>query len=389
MISTLFWAPVVLLGWVYVGYPVAAWVAGSLRPFVSRASLPPARRITVGVSTYNEAAHLEARIRNILDQANGFELDVIVALDGSTDASVEIVQRMADADPRVNFLVLPRSGKTAALNAIFAAARGELVVLTDVETRFAPGCLGEIAAAFRDPRVGCATGRIVWHDPGQTPTSRNEGLYWRYEQLVRDLESRAGWLSAGSGALLAVRRELYRPVPEHADMDQLLPLYARDTGLVVVTVPTAVAVDRPIAGLRAQFRSRTRTATQGIAANLSMATRLTPWRRPSAFLAIWSHKLLRWATPWLLSLLAIGAIVLVAAGQPVYLVPLALLGAGAALATAGYLLGKVGMAPFITSFPLAFAVVNLAFVIGWLNLIRGNRIQAWRREEWQTQSQRQ
>jgi cellulose synthase/poly-beta-1,6-N-acetylglucosamine synthase-like glycosyltransferase len=385
----LFWLPVLLLGWVYVGYPIAAWAVGRIRPFVVQLVLPAPKRITVAIAAYNEARHLQERVRNILEQKVDADLDIIVALDGSTDTSGQILDQLAASDPRLTYIALPRSGKTAALNAIFGAARGELVVLTDAETRFAPGCLAEIAAAFRDPRVGCATGRIVWQEPGQTPTSRNEGIYWRYEQLVRALESRAGWLAAGTGALLAVRRELHRRVPDHADMDHLLPLYAREQGLVVMTVPTAVAVDRPIAGLRAQFRNRTRTATRGIAANLAMAPLLSPWRRPSAFLAIWSHKLLRWGTPWLVGLLALGAALLVAEGELFYLLPLGALVVFGLLAVLGYGLRRVGIAPLVTSFPLAFAVVNLAFVIGWLNLIRGNRIQAWRREEWQTQSQRQ
>jgi hypothetical protein len=90
---------------------------------------------------------------------------------------------------------------------------------------------------------------------------------------MRELESRAGWLTAVTGAFLAVRRSDYRAVPATASMDHLLPLYVREQGRLVVYVADAVATDRPISGLRQQFRSRSRTATRGIRANLSMARR--------------------------------------------------------------------------------------------------------------------
>ncbi len=145
---------------------------------------------------------------------------------------------------------------------------------------------------------GCVTGRLEWRDEAATATSAQEGLYWRYERRVREIESRAGLLTAVTGALLAVRVSAYRPVPPTASMDHLLPLYVREAGGLVVYVPAAVATDRPISGLREQFRNRTRTATRGIRANLSMVGPLAPWRRPGPAVAIWSHKLLRWATPW-------------------------------------------------------------------------------------------
>jgi cellulose synthase/poly-beta-1,6-N-acetylglucosamine synthase-like glycosyltransferase len=381
----LFWIPSALLGWVYLGYPLAAALAGVLRPFRIVERTPPARRISVGIAAHNEAAHLEERIRDVFAQEVDAEVELIVASDGSTDGTDTLLTKLSAQEPRLRPLVLPRSGKTGALNAIFHAAQSEIMVLTDAETVFSPGCLQEIIRAFRDPRVGCATGKLVWRNAGTTATIRNEGVYWRYEQAVRGLETRAGWLTAATGALLAVRRDLYRPVPKHADMDHLLPLFAREDGLHVVALPAAVAADRGIAGLREQFRSRTRTATRGIRANLAMATRLTPWRRPTACLAIWSHKLLRWATPWLLLIANLAALALALQGATAYLlVPVASI-ALLTLGGIGYLLRRAGRTPRWASLPLAIVVVNLAFMLGWLNLFRGHRIALWHRAEWRTQ----
>ena len=382
MLPVLFWVATGLLVWVYVGYPVAAWLAGRVRPFRVAPGDAEPRLVTVGIAAHDEVDQLAERIANVFDQEVPFAIEVVVASDGSTDGSAELVERLAADDDRIRLLDLPRGGQTAAQRAIFAAASGELVVLTDAETRFAPGCVAALVAPFADPRIGATTGRLAWLDVARTETSRTEGAYWRYEQWVRQLESRAGWLTAVTGALLAVRATAYRDVPDHASMDHLLPLAVRDQGLIVRAVPEAVASDRTVGGLREQFRNRSRTATRGIRANLSMAGRLTPWRRPSAFLAIWSHKILRWATP-ILALVAGGAaLALGLGGQPLWLVPVGLGVALLVLAGLGWLLRAVGRPIRLGSLPLAIVVVNLAFLNGWLNVLRGRRIETWHREDW-------
>ncbi len=378
-----FWVSAVVLVWVYLGYPTLAWLAALVHPFRVRAGPDAVRKVTIGIAAYQEAARLPGRVHDILGQDVPFGLEIIVASDGSTDDSVAIVRRLGAVDDRIRVLDLERGGQTAAQNAIFVAATGDVVVLTDAETRFAPGCLAALIAPFADPRVGVTTGRLDWIDPRRTETSRNEGVYWRYEQLVRRLESDAGWLTAVTGALLAVRRSSYREVPVHASMDHLLPLFVREQGLTVRAVREAVASDRGIAGIQAQFRNRSRTATRGIRSNLSMVRRLAPWRHPSAALAIWSHKLLRWATPWFVGLAGISALWLGLTGAPAYLIPVVLGAVAMALAGIGWLARMTGRrAPRITSFPLAIVVVNVAFMNGWLNVLRGRRIEVWHRTDW-------
>jgi hypothetical protein len=170
-------------------------------------------------------------------------------------------------------------------------------------------------------------------------------------------------------------------------MDHLLPLYVREGGGLVVYVPDAVATDRPISGLREQLRNRTRTATRGIRANLSMVWALAPWRRPGPAVAIWSHKLLRWATPWFVLVAAVSGLALGLNGEPAYLLaPIAVL-AVAATAAAGHLLIGAGRHPWrAVAFVRSFAVVNIAFATGWLNVVRRREIEVWHRAEWRAEN---
>lgn len=375
----LVWVPTGLLVWVYLGYPLAVWLVGRLIP----QRLEPtgsAPALSVAIAVHDGADLIEERIRDAFAQeSSGARVaEVLVGNDGSTDATGSIVRRLAAKEPRLRLLDLPRAGQTPTQSALFGAASGDVVVLTDAETRFEPGCLAALAGAMRDRRVGCATGRLAWRNVDATATSANEGLYWRYELLVRDLESRAGFLTAVTGAILAVRRSMYRPVPASASMDHLLPLYVREAGGLVVYVASALATDRPISGLREQFRNRTRTATRGIRANISMIGRLAPWGHPRAALSIWSHKLLRWATPWLVLWSAAGGASLTVGGNPAYaFLPAALVGGLTAAATGQALAGSGRRPPRLLAFARAFAVINAAFARAWIDVAMGRRIAAW------------
>lgn len=384
----IFWCSVGALFWVYAGYPLLVGMMARIAPIRLR-SIEPPPALSVVIAVHDEAGHIAERIADVFAQErSGTALtEVIVGSDGSTDDTDAVVGELARVERRLRLLALPRGGQTATQSALFESATGDVVVLTDAETRFAPGCLAVLAEAFRDPRVGCATGRLEWRDEGATATSANEGLYWRYERLVRDLESRAGFLTAVTGALLAVRRTAYRPVPPTASMDHLLPLYVREQGGLVVYVPAALATDRPISGLREQFRNRTRTATRGIRANLSMAGRLAPWRTPRAAVAIWSHKLLRWGTPWFFAAAAVAGLILGAGGSPAYLAaPVGILGGAIAAAGAHLAIGVGRRPPRIAAFARSFTVVCAAFMVGWVNVLRGRRIDVWHRAEWDSKA---
>jgi len=387
VVTVTFWSAIAVLAWVYAGYPAFVRLVAFVRPIRLRTD-EPVPTLSVAIAVHDEASQIADRIANALAQDGDDSpvVEVIVGSDGSTDQTVAIVTRLAMSDDRIRLLTLERRGQTSTQNALVTAATGDVVVLTDAETRFAPGCLAALATALRDGRVGCATGRLEWRSEGATATASQEGLYWRYERRVRELESRAGTLTAVTGALLAIRRDAIRFVPMTASMDHLLPLYVREQGGLVVYVPAAVATDRPISGLREQLRNRTRTATRGIRANLSMVRRLPPWRHPGAALAMWSHKILRWATPWVLIVTGLLGLVLGQAESMYLIAPLSLVGASVLAATAHLLAGTGRRPPQALAFLRSFAIVNVAFAAGWVNVIRGRGIEVWHRSEFRIES---
>jgi cellulose synthase/poly-beta-1,6-N-acetylglucosamine synthase-like glycosyltransferase len=165
-----------LVAWVYVGYPVVALVAFEPPPVRVHARDEPLT-LTIAIAVHDEAAQVAARIADALAQDGPASpvLEVLVGSDGSTDATEATVAGIARTDPRVRLLALPRAGQTPTQHALFEAARGDVVILTDAETRFAPGSLARLCAPLTDPRVGAATGRLSGATKARPPPPGTRG----------------------------------------------------------------------------------------------------------------------------------------------------------------------------------------------------------------------
>jgi len=203
VIGIIFWVAVALVTYTYAGYPLILALASRLRrPRVWPEHTPS---LTLIIAAYDEAAVIEAKLRDTLAlDYPADRLQVIVAADGSTDATAAIAASFA---PRVELVHRPaRAGKMAAINRAMEQARGEVVVFSDANNRYLPDALREMARPFADPAVGAVTGRkTVAAEDG---LGYSEGLYWRYESKIRSWETRlamgtascefAGWTEPGT-----------------------------------------------------------------------------------------------------------------------------------------------------------------------------------------------
>jgi cellulose synthase/poly-beta-1,6-N-acetylglucosamine synthase-like glycosyltransferase len=324
--ETVFWTSVLIVAYVYLGYPVllAAWSAAAGRPV--RKERPPRAEwptVSVVVAVHNEAHRLPARLRNLLAQDYPHPLDIVVVSDGSTDEPARAIAPFAG---RVRLIERPRGGKPAALNAGVEAARGDVLVFADARQRFAPEAIAELVANLRDPAIGGVTGELVLDgDGGDAGSSMAEGvgLYWKYETWLRRHESHVASTLGATGAIYAVRRPLWRPLPEATLLDDVLaPMRIVLAGHRVVFDPRARAFDRVSPNGAAEARRKTRTLA-GNYQILALEPRLlNPFVNPVWFQYV-SHKLGRLLVPWAL-VAALVASAALAGGSWFYLLALIL-----------------------------------------------------------------
>ncbi len=376
----LFWTCLAAVVYAYVGYPLLIWTLSRL--FGRRGGGPPVPppeelpSLSVLIAAYNEEAVLEDRIRNALDldyPADRFE--VVVASDGSSDGTAAIVRQFQGQGVRL-LDYHPRRGKSSVLNSAFGELRGEVVLLSDANTHTDPDAALRLARWFTDPEVGVVCGRLVLTDP---ETGRNvDGMYWRYETFLKCCEGRLGALLGVNGAIYAMRKELFTPIPEKTLIDDvILPLRTRmRTGCELVYDRTAVAREETAPDVRAEFSRRVRFGACGYQAMTMLWPLLDP-RRGWIALSFLSHKVLRWLCPF--ALLGVAAGNLALAGQPLYRALLALQ-AGFYLVAwgASYLPGRSRPARLLRMTTM-FTSMNAALLVGFFRWLSNGQKAAWRR----------
>ena len=314
-----FWLAAGLLVYTHLGYPLVLAGLTRLRAQpeakapLSDGELP---RVAVIVAAHDEEAVIERRVANLL--AVDYPRDryvVIVASDGSEDRTAELA-RAAGAD---GVLELARGGKDAALDAAVRASQSEVLAFSDANCEWEPDALRQLVARIADPKVGYVCGQVRFRPQGGT---NQEGLYWRYEMAVRSLESRLAGVTAGNGAINAVRREAYVFVDSTAGHDLLFPFQMVKRGLRAVYEPEARASELMTADVGDEFRRKRRMMTGSWAAMLA-AGMLSPRGYPPLYaFEIASHRLLRYLSP-ILHLVVLGLNLALLGEGTVYTVTLA------------------------------------------------------------------
>jgi cellulose synthase/poly-beta-1,6-N-acetylglucosamine synthase-like glycosyltransferase len=337
VLAAIFWICAGLIVYTHVGYPLVLRALLALRrqPTLRPGAWEELPRVSLIVAAFDEQDVIAAKAANALalDYPRD-RLEVIVASDGSSDTTVARAQG-AGADL---VLDLPRGGKAAAQNAAAERASGEILAFSDANSIWAPDALRHLVEPFADPRVAYICGQVRFLDSGG---GNLEGSYWRYEMEIREMESALAGVTAGNGAIYAVRRDDYIPLPPAGSHDLSLPFLLAKRGKRSLYVPWASAEEKMVPTLEGEF-ARKRRMMVGIW-DIVVGERMYSMRgySPLYALEIVSHRLLRYATP-LLHVVALAANLMLLDQGWIYAVTLA---AQLAVVAAAQLARVVPLAP--------------------------------------------
>jgi poly-beta-1,6-N-acetyl-D-glucosamine synthase len=373
----LFWISAAGLAYIYVGYPLLVWAFARWfgRPAVTGDCRPS---ISVILVAYNEAGRMAGKIANVLASTAAPQIvEVLVGSDGSTDATYS--SAAAFPDPRVKATEFTiRRGKPSVINDLVSLATGELLLFIDARQDLAPQAIERMVRNFADPQVGVVSGELVLKRDHATGTAgEGMGLYWTYEKFIRTAESQFRSVPGATGALYAMRRALFRPIPAATILDDVvIPMQAVEQGYRCLLERGAEAFDRPsVSSTRESIRKRRTIA--GCAQLLVAQPRwLLPWRNP-----IWwefcSHKLLRLLSPVLL--LTAGATNLILASHPVYSVLLAMQFALYVSAFTGWAYQQRGRKSSLFGPSLMFVSLNATTVAALWDALLGRYRATWQK----------
>ena len=375
----LFWLTGGIILYAYGGYATCVGVLAHLRPRLARAgAVQPS--VSLIVPAYNEAAYIAAKLENslALDYPND-RLEILVISSGSVDATAEIARQYASRGVRT--IVQPvRAGKEAAMQVAARQARGEILVFTDANAMLNAEAVGLMVRWFADPEVGCVSGekRVA---PGHGESAgAGEGAYWRYESMLKQLDSAVGSTMGAAGELCAIRAELMTArETDNIIEDFVLSMRVVEAGYRIVHEPGAMAIEDASERFEDVFERRARIAAGGFQSIWRLRSLLDP-RRGLVWWQYVSHRVLRWGVvPLLLPLLVALNWTLISV-RPIYTATLvAQLGFYGAAVVGWWLRRKPFGRYRLFSLPFFFSAANTAVLIGCARLVTGRQTVLWKR----------
>lgn len=377
LISAILTGGVLILCYTWVVYPALLWALSRMlkRRAIRKGDGRPS--ISIIIACYNEERRIASKLNDCLAlQYPPEKLEVLIVSDGSTDGTERIVEDYAARDPRIRLLRSPgRAGKSGAQNLAAAQAQGEILVLTDAETQTRPDLLEQITEDFADPKVGLVA-PVVQFGRFDDPVSKGQGAYWRFELALRQWESDLGILATASGAAMAIRRDVFRPIPPQFGDDCIIPLDVCLQGYRILQDPRCVVSDEMPHSVSGELRARVRMTTRNWSGILCRPSVLNPFRFPGIAWGLISHKFLRWLTPLFLVTLFLANAWLAIHG---HMTPLFI------LQICFYLAALIGWqrsgrerCERVFGYPFAFCLANLGFLLGIFKAFLGERILAYK-----------
>ncbi len=292
-----FWFLIFLIVYCYFGYPlILGLLARWGRPVRKGDDLPP---VSLVISVHNEEDVIHAKLKNLLSlDYPRDKLEILIGSDGSSDQTDTIIASLRD--PRVKLFANPqRRGKMTTINELVQRAGNGIIVFADARQLFDDDAVKKLVANFADETVGCVSGELMLSKK-ENPTSQGINLYWNYEKWLRSRESRIHSMLGATGAIYAIRKELFTPVPSNIVLDDMyVPLKIVEKGYRAIFDETAKAYDEVAESSREEHTRKARTLFGnyqifGVFLNL-----FNPFRSPVA-IQLFSHKFLRVVVPFLM-----------------------------------------------------------------------------------------
>ena len=374
--ESIFLVLLVIIFYIYFGYPVILILLGFLKRselFKKGDNIP---KVTLIITAHNEGKIIRQKIENSLSLDYPKEkLEIIVASDGSTDDTDEIVAEYENWGVKLEPLV-ERRGKTAAQNDAVSNSSGEVIVFSDANAMYAKDAIKKLVRNFDDKRVGCVCGELKYTNLSESVAGKSESLYWKYEKFLKRKESQISSLLGVTGSIYAVRRALYVPLKQDIISDFVEPLEIVRNRHKVVYEPEAISFEKASADMKTEFERKTRIVTRSIRGLFNERELLNPFKYGIFSIQLISHKLLRWTVPLFLIGLFVSNLFLWDNGN-VYRSLLIFQIVFYLSALVGWLFELIGSQIKLFYIPYYFCMVNLAALIGWFKYLTRQKEVIW------------
>ncbi len=382
--ATVFYISLGIIAYTYMGYPLLIFlVAQIVKPFRNRKvkkfdDSQDVPMVTIIIAAYNELNYLEAKIKNTISLEYPKERKSIwVVTDGSTDGS----EKLAAHYPEVQLFHQPeRHGKAAAINRVLPAVLPGIVIFTDANILLNKDALYHLIHHFKDLTVGAVAGEKKVSDGKEKGAVAVEGLYWRYESIIRKSDASVHSVTGAVGELFALRTALVKPMPEGIICDDLyMSLQVIDQGYRIAYEDKAYGVEAYSFSISKEWKRKVRIAAGSIQMLKMFGWRGFFIRRPIPILQFINRKLLRWlVAPYLVVLMPLIVAFIGKDGIEFPLLELLFLcSVFYVWALLGGILIQLKFIPRFFYLPFYFVWANLAMIVGTWQYLSGRSFRLW------------
>ncbi|MBW1782873.1 MAG: glycosyltransferase family 2 protein [Deltaproteobacteria bacterium] len=360
----------------YAGYPLILWILSFfIKAPTKRAHIKPS--VTLVISAYNEERVLSKKLENALELDYSHLLEIAVISDGSTDNTNHIIQEFAGLSKRiVPYISQENKGKTACLNDVVPTLAGDIILFSDANSFYDKNLIRSIVRPFADPDIGFVTGSTAYSTPSENVPDHAMGIYSRLERLTKSLESDIGSCVGADGAVFAIRKSLFSPLRTDDINDLVTPFHILSKGYRGVLEASVVCTEASLRG-KGEFQRQIRIANRTLNAIFSYKTLLNPFKYPLFSFMLFSHKLMKYLTPFCLFALLITNLFLIPDGPLFYRFILFLQLLFYTLALLGFWHTKTIQKIRIVALCHVFFHVNVAYLIGWVTCLKGETYISW------------
>lgn len=379
MLEIILWCSIGMILYSYLLYPLLLRCTKQTRHDTAAMYAASWPSVSLLVSAYNEEKIIRQKIENLLSLDYPEALrEIVIVSDCSSDSTDAIVAQYASRGVLLRRQE-KRSGKVNAINQVTPLLKGEFVVYSDANTIMEPDAVKKLVRHFADPSIGAVCGQLVYRNEATNEVEKLEGAYWRYEQFLKRREGSVGSLLGANGGIYAIRRGLFAPVPADTIIeDFVIPMKILERGYKVIYESEAVGYEETAKEVAHEMERRIRIGAGDFQA-LALTWKVLDPARGFSALAYFSHKVLRWLTPFLLPVILVLCVFL--AGRSPYRELLILQGAFYSCAALGWLVSKLRVRTGVFGLPYYFTAMNAALFLGFMRFCRNSQQVTWKRTE--------
>jgi len=388
----MFWGLIFVVFYAYLGYGICLYCFIRIKRFfkkpetlISRESELP--NVVFIVAAYNEADYIEEKIKNcLLFDYPKDKIEFWFVTDGSDDQTPALVEQYPTLPGQtIKLFHSPvRKGKIAAVERIMAFVEAPITIFTDANTDVNPQAIRNMVRHYADPNVGAVAGekRIALGETGDA-TGAGEGIYWKYESLLKKWDSELYSTIGAAGELFSIRTNQYRHVPQDTLIeDFVLTMGVAMRGYKIVYEPDAYAVESSSASISEELKRKIRIAAGALQAVWRLRSLLNPFKFGILSFQYLSHRVLRWTlAPLALPTIFFLNILLAKHGALAYKAVLFCQITFYLFALLGYLFERKQLKIKAFFVPYYFCVMNYAMYRGFFRLMAGRQSVVWEKSK--------